>query len=179
MLQCFLLLSPNSEAQEPLLTPSPLPKSKHISKSRAPAPALPPQTPASSPNSYFQPRLLPSVQNTKRVPQNTPARTRGRPYPGVAGCQPRGLYCPAGDGACSHHLRQDGSVIILLIIVGVPGTEVRVSIILREPSRSGVEGTMVPAGAVPPRTWSPHEAAPLSSATPPSGNWGDTRQVRC
>lgn len=173
----FLSLSPHPEAPEPLLTPSPLP---HQSTS-ARAPQHWPCHPKSQ-HPYPAPiptQAAPISPKDRGSPKTPLARIQVWPYPGIAGRQPGGLHRPAGDSACGHHLRQDGSVIVLLVIVRMPGTEARMSTILQEPSWRGVKGTTVRIWVIPPRTWSPHEAAPLSSATPPSGNWGDTWEVRC
>lgn len=92
----------------------------------------------------LQPKLrVPISPKHRGTPKNTPTGIQMWPYPGVAGCQPGGLHCPAGDSACSHHLRQDGSVIVLLIVVRMPGTEARMSITLQKPSWHGVKGTTV------------------------------------
>lgn len=42
-------------------------------------------------------------------------------YPGIAGSEPCGLHGPAGDGASSHHLGQDGPIAAFLIVIWVPG----------------------------------------------------------
>lgn len=44
-------------------------------------------------------------------------------YPSIAGSEPSGLHSPAGDGASSHHLGQNGPIAAFLIEVRVPGME--------------------------------------------------------
>lgn len=119
----FLSLSPHPEAPEPLLTPSPLP---HQSTS-ARAPQHWPCHPKSQ-HPYPTPiptQAAPISPKDRGSPKTPLARIQVWPYPGVAGRQPGGLHRPAGDSACGHHLRQDGSVIVLLVIVRMPGTEAR------------------------------------------------------
>lgn len=55
--------------------------------------------------------------------QERKGRTRGTEgtYPGIAGSKPRGLHRTSGDGASSHHLRQDGPVAAFLIKGWMPG----------------------------------------------------------